>query len=97
MHLYFLPLLPEEPAAVAGAGAAAFSCGLAACSSWNFCTHAAMSKLVRCGYKKTLRMDPIAFGGRFFLNLAIMTPFLPCPLVILPQITYRQGSQKYQK
>ena len=35
----------------------------------------------------TLRVEPMALGGRFLLNWALTRPLFPCDLVILPQIT----------
>lgn len=39
-----------------------------------------------CGKSMTLRVAPIALGGRFVLNLANTAPVLPCDLLMRPQI-----------
>ena len=41
----------------------------------------------------TLRVAPIALGGKFFANLALTVPLFPCDLITLPQIDYMLNSR----
>ena len=38
------------------------------------------------GYNMTLKVAPMALGGKFLANLAITTPLSPWALAILPQM-----------